>query len=426
MQTSNKSDGVASSSATLGLFSGGNQVQLLQGGDELFPAMVRAIDQARHEVWVATYIFHDDPAARAVLNALFAAARRGICTRLLVDGFGTNGALTELRQECDAYGVVLAVFRPMHRWWSWLQPGQLRRMHQKLCVVDDEVAFVGGVNLIDDRFDLRHGWSEQARLDFSVRVVGPVVGGVRQAARALWTRSLLRQELREEVAAVAQAANPIARLRHILKRLRMPSGLKGRPQSIAAAPMLAAFVVRDNLRQRRTIERHYIAAIRQAQSRVDLMCPYFYPGRAFRRALVQAAQRGVKVRLVLQGKADYQLARFAASALYAELQSRGIRIFEYVPAFLHAKVALVDDRWATVGSSNIDPLSLLLNLEANVIVRDFVFNAELAKRFDEAVAESHEVDVKSSLPLWYGAWRRAVVAWLAYVYLRVAGRSGRY
>ncbi len=426
MQTSNKSDGVASLSATLGLFSGGNQVQLLQGGDELFPAMVRAIDQARHEVWVATYIFHDDPAARAVLNALFAAARRGICTRLLVDGFGTNAALTELRQECDAHGVVLAVFRPMHRWWSWLQPGQLRRMHQKLCVVDEEVAFVGGVNLIDDRFDLRHGWSEQARLDFSVRVVGPVVGSVRQAARALWTRSLLRQELREEVAAVAQAANPIARLRHILKRLRMPSGLKGRPQSIAAAPMLAAFVVRDNLRQRRTIERHYIAAIRQAQSRVDLMCPYFYPGRAFRRALVQAAQRGVKVRLVLQGKADYQLARFAASALYAELQSRGIRIFEYVPAFLHAKVALVDERWATVGSSNIDPLSLLLNLEANVIVRDPIFNAELAKRIDEAVAVSHEVDVKSSLPLWYGAWRRAVVAWLAYVYLRVAGRSGRY
>jgi cardiolipin synthase len=426
MQTSNKSDGAASLSATLGLFSGGNQVQLLRGGDELFPAMVRAIDQARHEVWVATYIFHDDPAARTVLHALFAAAQRGIHTRLLVDGFGTNAALTELRQECDAHGVVLAVFRPMHRWWSWLQPGQLRRMHQKLCVVDDEVAFVGGVNLIDDRFDLRHGWSEQARLDFSVRVVGPVVGGVRQAARALWTRSLLRQELREEVAAVAQAANPIARLRHILKRLRMPSGLKGRPQSIAAAPMLAAFVVRDNLRQRRTIERHYIAAIRQAQSRVDLMCPYFYPGRAFRRALVQAAQRGVKVRLVLQGKADYQLARFAASALYAELQSRGIRIFEYVPAFLHAKVALVDERWATVGSSNIDPLSLLLNLEANVIVRDFVFNAELAKRFDEAVAVSHEVDVKSSLPLWYGAWRRAVVAWLAYVYLRVAGRSGRY
>ena len=426
MQTSNKSDGVASLSAALGLFSGGNQVQLLQGGDELFPAMVQAIDQARHEVWVATYIFHDDPAARAVLNALFAAAQRGIHTRLLVDGFGTNGVLAELRQECWAHGVAIAVFRPLHRWWSWLQPGQLRRMHQKLCVVDDEVAFVGGVNLIDDRFDLRHGWSEQPRLDFSVRVVGPVVGSVRQAARALWTRSLLRQELREEVAALAQAANPIARLRHILKRLRMPSSLKGRSQSIAAAPMLAAFVVRDNLRQRRTIERHYIAAIRQAQSRVDLMCPYFYPGRAFRRALVQAAQRGVKVRLVLQGKADYQLARFAASALYSELQSRGVRIFEYVPAFLHAKVALVDDRWATVGSSNIDPLSLLLNLEANVIVRDPIFNAELAKRFDEAVAVSHEVDVKSSLPLWYGAWRRAVVAWLAYVYLRVAGRSGRY
>ena len=191
-------------------------------------------------------------------------------------------------------------------------------------------------------------------------------------------------------------------------------------------PMQAAFVVRDNLRQRRTIERHYIAAIRQARSRVDLMCPYFYPGRAFRRALIQAAQRGVQVRLVLQGKADYQIARFAASALYAELQARGVRIFEYVPAFLHAKVALVDEQWATVGSSNIDPLSLLLNLEANVVVRDPAFTAELSRRIEDAVAVSQEIDGKTVNTLWYGAWRRALVAWLAYVYLRVAGRSGRY
>lgn len=405
---------------------GGNQVNLLQGGDELFAAMVEAIGRARHEVWVATYIYHDEGGSLGVVQALCEAARRGVQVRLLVDGFGSNATLERLLVRCREAGVALAVFRPMHGWWSWLQPGQLRRMHQKLCVVDAKLAFVGGVNLIDDRYDLRHGWSEQPRLDFSVSVCGGVVGAVHQAVRALWTRAWLGHEFRDEVGALARSANPVSRLRHLIKRLRMPSRAKVASPPGPLEPMQAAFVVRDNLRQRRTIERNYIAAIRQAQRRVDLMSPYFYPGRAFRRALRQAAQRGVQVRLVLQGKVDYQIARFAASALYDELQAHGVRIYEYLPAFLHAKIALVDDDWATVGSSNIDPLSLLLNLEANVIVRDPAFNAGLAQRFDAAVAVSREVDGQTVHPLWRGAWRRAVVAWCAHVYLRIAGRSGRY
>ncbi|MES2888988.1 MAG: cardiolipin synthase ClsB [Pseudomonadota bacterium] len=406
--------------------SGGNQVALLQGGDELFPAMIKAIDGAVREVWVATYIFNDDHAAEAVVSALCQAGRRGVQVRLLVDGFGTHATLPWLRRRCEASGVELAVFRPMHGWWSWLQPGQLRRMHQKLCVVDDVLAFVGGVNVIDDRFDLRHGWSDQPRLDFSVSVRGPVVGMVRQAARALWTRAWLGHEFREEVRALASTANPMARARLLVKRLRMPAQPHAKVPVAAMSPMQAAFVTRDNLRQRRTIERNYIAAIRQARSRVDLMSPYFYPGRAFRRALRLAAKRGVEVRLVLQGKADFQIARFAAGALYDELRSHGVRIFEYLPAFLHAKVALVDDSWATVGSSNIDPLSLLLNLEANVIVRDPAFNRELGARFDETIAASREVQPDDIHVLWHGAWRRALVAWCAHVYLRLAGRSGRY
>ena len=193
------------------------------------------------------------------------------------------------------------------------------------------------------------------------------------------------------------------------------------------APVRAAFVLRDNLRQRRTIERSYITAISTARERIDLMSPYFYPGHAFRRALRQAAERGVKVRLVLQGKVDYPIAAMAASVLYDELLVRGVRIYEYTPAFLHAKVGLVDSDWATVGSSNIDPLSLLLNLEANVIVRDEAFTAELTGRFNAATGVSREIDaVSGSGGGVLGALRRALVAWLAYVYLRMAGITGRY
>jgi cardiolipin synthase len=188
----------------------------------------------------------------------------------------------------------------------------------------------------------------------------------------------------------------------------------------------AAFVLRDNLRRRRTIERSYIAAMRKAQRRIDLASPYFYPGSAFRTALRQAARRGVEVRLLLQGKLDYRIAGLAARSLYEELLGAGVRIFEYTPAYLHAKVALVDDEWATVGSSNIDPLSLLLNLEANVVVRDPQFSRELGTEFDRAFAVSTEIDPRQSRRSVQGALRRGFVAWCAHVYLRIAGATGKY
>ena len=409
------------------IFSGGNTVQLLRGGDALFPAMVEAIAAARHEVCLATYIFHDDHGAAAVAEALVAAARRGVVVKVVLDGFGTLGRLTGLRQRLNEAGVQLAVYRPIDRWWNWLQPGQLRRLHLKLCVIDAEVGFVGGINLIDDRFDLNHGLSEQPRLDFAVRLSGPVVAPVHQATLAAWTRAHHGHSLKQEALAIARGAQPMSRMRRLLKRLRISPGrgMQVMPGELSA--MRAAFVLRDNLRQRRTIERSYIDAIGLAQTRIDLVSSYFYPGHSFRRALQQAARRGVKVRLLLQGKLDYRIAGMAARALYDEMLGEGVRIYEYTPAFLHAKVAVIDDDWATVGSSNIDPLSLLLNLEANVIVRDTDFAAELSAQFEAALAASTEIDPSQKYrPGVIGALRRGVVAWIAHVYLRVAGSTGRY
>ena len=409
------------------MFSGGNRVRLLRGGDELFPAMVQAVAAARHEVLLATYIFHDDPAVEKVAQALLDAVQRGVQVKLVLDGFGTLGAVSALqRRLCDG-GVQVAVFRPIDRWWRWLQPGQLRRMHLKLCTVDAEMGFVGGVNLIDDRYDLNHGWCDAPRLDFAVQASGPVVAPIHQAALAAWSRAHLGQAFKEEAIAIVRGAEPLARVRRVIERLRLGgrTGMQAMPGTLS--PMQAAFVLRDNVRQRRTIERAYIDAIRSARVRVDLISPYFYPGRQFRRALRHAAGRGVQVRLLLQGKIDYRIAGLAARALYDELLGQGVRIFEYTPAYLHAKIALIDGDWATVGSSNIDPLSLLLNLEANVIVRDAAFNALLSAQFDAAIAESAEIDpAQKYRPGMLGALRRGVVAWVSYVYLRVAGATGRY
>ncbi len=401
-------------------FLGGNSVRLLQGGAELFPAMCATIGQAKHEVWLATYIFENDPAGRMVADALVAAARRGVRVHVVIDGFGSKDCLAQVMPWLRHPLIETVVFRPMERWWAWLQPGQLRRLHQKLCAVDGLRAYVGGINIIDDLHDQAHGWFDTPRLDFAVELSGPVALPVQQTAHAMWARANLGRDWREEVRALARSAQPVSRTMGLLRELRMPVAKS------PLAPVPVAFVVRDNLRQRRAIERAYVEAIRGARSQVDLICPYFYPGRRFRHALRQAAQRGVAVRLLLQGKIDYRLAGLAARVLYQEMLAHGVRIFEYTPAFLHAKVAVVDDQWATVGSSNIDPLSLLLNLEANAVVRDAAFAAQLRQRIERAMAESVEITAAPMPPGWRGWLGRGLVAWIATAYLRWAGVTGRY
>ncbi len=407
-------------------FAGGNDVRLLQGGDELFPQMEAAIDAATVDVWLATYIFHHDPAATRIADALKRAAARGVAVSVVVDGFGSIKSMPAVRAMFAGSDVQLEVFRPLDHWYAWLQPGQLRRMHQKLCVCDKRVAFVGGINLLDDRLDINHGMGDAPRLDFAVALTGPLAEAVHAATRALWARAHLWRSWRREMRELAGSARPVKEALARVRELRGPRTVGVSPEGEAPLPMHAAFLVRDNLRQRRTIERSYVEAIRHAKQRVDLAVPYFYPGRSFRRALRDAAKRGVRVRLLLQGKIDYRIAALAAQAVYDELRSHGVQIYEYMPAYLHAKVAVVDHDWATVGSSNIDPLSLLLNLEANVVVRDAAFANELSQRFERALADCTEVTGTPYPTGWRGWARRGLVAWLANVYLRMAGVTGNY
>ncbi len=407
-------------------FEGGHSIDLLRGGDDLFPAMGAAIAQARHTIWLATYIFHDDAVAQTMALLLAEAARRGVQVRVVVDGFGSKATLSALREWMVPTGVELAVFRPIDRWWSYFQPGQARRLHQKLCVVDAQVAFVGGINLIADRNDLHHGWSDAPRLDFAVRLRGAAVSEVEQSVQAIWTRAMLRRVWRDELASLVRSAAPMARARRLATRLRIVRPHGAAPAAAPPPPVNLAFVVRDNLRQRRSIERVYMEAIQHARHRIDLVTPYFYPDRNFRVALAQAAERGVKVRLLLQGKIDYRIAGVAARVLYDELLANGVEIFEYTPAYLHAKMAVVDDDWATLGSSNIDPLSLLLNLEANVVVCDTPFAQRVADQLEIAIAASSAIVAPPYAKGWLAVLRRTFVAMVAHWFLRMAGINGRY
>ncbi|MBU6440099.1 MAG: cardiolipin synthase ClsB, partial [Betaproteobacteria bacterium] len=192
-----------------------------------------------------------------------------------------------------------------------------------------------------------------------------------------------------------------------------------------AAPQRAALVLRDNLLRRRSIEHCYIQAIDEARESVLLVCPYFYPGQAFRDSLKAAALRGVRVSLLLQGRADYRAAAWAAQALYRELIDAGVSIHEYQKAYLHGKVAVVDEAWATVGSSNIDPLSLLVNREANVVVRDAGFAGDLARHVREQMHWALPID-QARLRQRVAWWTRPLVGFAARLFIALAGGTGRY
>ncbi len=287
------------------------------------------------------------------------------------------------------------------------------------------MAFVGGINLLDDRYDLNHGVCEQPRLDFAVRVSGPVAEAVHHTARAVWSRASLGKDWRDEVSALAHSAKPVARAKRVLDRLRVQEP-PPEPAQEDLQPMRAAFVVRDNFRQRRSIERAYVEAMRKARHSIVIVNPYFFPGPTFLRALRGAAQRGVRVRLLMQGMWDYRFAALAARGLYDGLLRRGVEIHEYTAAFLHAKVAAIDDDWATVGSSNIDPMSLLVNLEANIVVRDRDFVASLRREIDAAIEGSVAVQRSTGHALRLLPLQRGFVAWCARVYLRLARTTGRF
>jgi cardiolipin synthase len=400
-------------------FEEGNQVDLLCGGSEYFPALLAAIEGAQDEVYLETYIYHDDDTGRRVTDVLAAAAKRGVQVRVSVDGFGSGNLAAPIRARFDESGVEYVVFRPETYSWrsgiKWFSRKRLRRLHRKLAMIDRKIAFCGGINVLDDLNDPNHGALEAPRFDFAAQVEGPIVGHI--------SAYMLNQWLRLDWERIAT------------KRHRLEAAIEDwfsrrewADAAVGGADVRVAFVPRDNLRNRRSIEYAYLAAIRLAKKDVLLCNAYYFPGRRFRKALINAAGRGVRVRLLLQGRPEYPVQHFASQVLYDELLSAGIEIHEYNTSFLHAKVGVVDDVWATVGSSNIDPFSLLLAREANLVVRDAALAIELRERLDAAISND-AVPVHGAHRVKPGVVMRAVNT-VSYAVMRLAvalsGVTGRY
>jgi cardiolipin synthase len=371
-------------------FQAGHAITLLETGDEYFPALEAAIDGAMREIHVECYIFEDDATGRRIAGALARACARGVVVRVMVDGFGSKDLSPEFARRLRDSGVQLLVYRPQISPWT-LRKQRLRRLHRKIVVIDARIAFVGGINVIDDRNTPRQ---KPPRFDYAVRIEGPMLGLICHTVRRLWTR-----------------------LARLSLRLRGSKSAVLRPVVASCGPVHAAFVQRDNFAHRRDIEQAYLAAIANAKHEIILANAYFFPGRRFRRAILEAAKRGVRVVLLLQGRIEYVLMHYASRALYGSFLDGGIEIFEYHRSFLHAKVAVVDGRWATVGSSNIDPFSLLLAREANLVALDRGFAGKLREDLRQALDLGARVVQKTR---WqHQPLPQRLVMWVAYAAVRL-------
>lgn len=366
-----------------------NQITLLENGERYFPVMEAALNRAEHEIYLISYIFKNDTIGRRIVEALRRAALRGVNTRVLIDGFGSDNLPETMTAALNAAGVMLMKFRPRISPWT-LRRRRLRRLHRKIVIIDQKSAFVGGINIIDD-FDSPDQTSP--RYDYAVHVEGPLVRDILTSTRRLWSQ---------------------------VTGTRF--GTRGRdtdqqsPFPESRGSMRSAFLVRNNTRHRRDIEDAYLQAIEQSRLEIILANAYFFPGLKFRHALMNAAGRGVRVILLLQGKKEYRLLHYASKALYGSFLEAGIEIHEYHKSLMHAKVAVIDEQWSTVGSSNLDPFSLLLALEANVVVDDKKFAGTLKYSLEKSIAVgSHQIQPNS----WkIQPIRLRMINWLCYGLLR--------
>lgn len=379
----------------------GNQLILLNSGNEYFPSLLAAIEAATTEIYLESYIFADDEIGHEIAGALGRAARRGVQVNATVDGWGARNFSTDFLPMLTEAGVRAMFYRPEIGRFHFKRH-RLRRLHRKLVVIDARIAFVGGINIISDDNappELRPHY------DYAVRIEGPVLRPIHHAVRRMWE--------------TVSWAN-------FKRRFRLAQTTP--PYCEPAGRQTAAFLIRDNIRHRNDILHAYLDAIDGATDEILIANAYFLPGVRFGRALYAAAKRGVRITVLLQGKTDHHLMRYATQTLYATALAAGIRIFEYEKSFMHAKVAVIDGEWATVGSSNIDPFSLLLAKEANIVVRDRAFGNELRKSLKLAIRDGARellpADL-SRLPL-----HSRLLRWLAYGLVRamvgIAGYGQRH
>lgn len=350
----------------------GNCFKLLVNGEQFFPAMLNSIHAARHYVLLELYLIESGHVADRFIDAFINAAKRGIQVYLLLDDFGARGLRQGDRQRLRDNGVQLSLYNPLH-YGKWRR--NLFRDHRKLLIVDGKVAYVGGAGITDEFDPAEHNQLRWHETMTAIR--GPNVLDWQHLFGKTWA-SWGNGDLQ-------------------LPKIPGTPSCAGRPGRISI-----------NAPTRMEIKRALLKRIRNAERRVWIASAYFIPSRKIRRALRRAAKSGVDVRLLLPGPhTDHPGVRHAGRRYYGQLLEHGVRIFEYQPSFLHAKLLLCDD-WVSTGSSNIDRWNFSWNLEANQEIEDQDFSEQVTALFEKDFSASQEISAR----LWrHRPWYLRLSEW---------------
>ncbi|HEX2898517.1 MAG TPA: phospholipase D-like domain-containing protein, partial [Bacteroidia bacterium] len=327
------------------------RLTLVHGGPDYFERLQSLIASAERELHLQTFIFDDDATGRAVVEALKAAAQRGVRVFVLLDAYGSGSLPHATIAAMEAAGVQVRLFGP---WLSWNSLHLGRRLHHKVVVADGHVSLIGGINIADKY----HGTpTERAWLDYAVRIDSPAIGG--KLANLCKMHYLKR--------------NPF-------RRKRMAASLEGEGDSVTV-------LLNDWLLKKNEIYRAYRKAIAHAKEEVIIVGTYFLPGRRLTIALQKAARRGAAVKLILSGTSDVPVLRRATNYLYDKLLRDGLILYEWPHSVLHGKAAVVDHHWTTIGSFNLNQLSVYGSIEMNVAAESPAFAAEATAAFEDVISQ---------------------------------------
>ena len=350
----------------------GNRIELLRDGAGAYPRMLTAIAGARQFILLETYMFSDDFVGQRFARALASKAQEGVDVRVLYDSLGSRAAPRAFFGWMRSQGIRVQAFHPIRPFLHGLQ--YRSRNHRKVLIIDGRMAFVGGLNLSREYAPLEDrggGWR-----DTEIELEGPAAADLARLSLEYWPKEPRR--------------TPAPTI-----RIEWPPALEnGSPVMILGS---------SRLRDRFKISRNLRFAFRQARRRIWIANPYFLPNRALRGELRRATERGVDVRLLVPRVSDVPPALYAAQRQFERYLTWGIRIFEWPGPMMHAKTAVIDTLWSTVGSYNMDPLSLLLNDELTAVMLNRDFGARLEAMFREDFGACREL----TLEVWRGrGWLR--------------------
>jgi cardiolipin synthase A/B len=369
-------------------FTAANKVQLIRGGKQYFNLLVKLINTAAESIHIQTYIFDDDETGRMVAAALTAAAKRKVTVYLLVDGYASQVMSKSFIHQLRAAGIQFRFFEPLLK-SKYFYFG--RRMHHKIVVVDMRFALVGGVNIANRYNDLP---GKPAWLDFALFVEGPIAQELCILCWKSWNKyppnmGITPCDERKIEFPVSMDYKSDVRMRR-----------------------------NDWVRRKNEISSTYIDMLRNAKTEVTILCSYFLPGSIIRRQIVNAIKRGVRIKVIASGYSDIVLAKFAERWLYDWLLRSKVELYEYQKNILHAKLAICDTDWITIGSYNINDISAYASIELNLDVRNQLFVQEV-KHTLESIVTNDCIEITKENHLATKNIFKQFARWLSYWFIRV-------